>query len=313
MTEYFDTELTPEAPRPDDARPEDREVAEPAPSDLAPEVPSPAEDIPEVYYELADELAEVQGELRRASGPRSHHHPHHGPHGPHGPYDPQGPDGPRCAPDTREPYPAPRFAHGPAVPPPHPHPAAGPAVPTPPPHLAGGPAVPPPPPGEPPVPPAPPRPGEEPPRPDPFGPRDPHAPHPMERVGRGTNAVLHYLADHEGQASPGTMAADLRLSNGRISNILAALEKQGLVTREHHAEDGRKVVVKLTEAGASRAARMAHGVRGELASFLRDLGEDDARELIAILKRVMVVVKERRDRAIDAEVQGLVDDVIREA
>ncbi len=258
-----------------------------------PAEPATTESIPEVYYELADELAKVQGELRRASGPRPHHRPHHGPHG-HGPH---GPHGPLCAPGTHEPYPAPQFAHGPAVPPP-------------PPHLAGGPAVPPPPPGEPPVPP---RPGEEPPRPDPFGPRDPHAPHPMDRVGRGTNAVLHYLSDHEGEASPGTMAADLRLSNARISNILAALEKQALVTREHDAEDGRKVVVKLTESGASRASSMEHGVRSELASFLYDLGEDDARELIALLKRVMVVVRERRDRAIDAEVQGLVDEVIDEA
>ncbi len=276
MTEYFDTELAPEgAPRPHD-------VAEPS--------IAPVEDIPEVYYELADELAKVQGELRRASGPRPHHHPHHHPHGPHGPH---GPRDPLCAPGAHEPYPAPQFAHGPAVPPV-------------PPHLAGGPAVPPPPPGEPPVPP---HPGEEPPHPDPFGPREPHAPHPMDRVGRGTNAVLHYLSDHDGHASPGAMASDLRLSNARISNILAALEKRELVTREHNAEDGRRIIVKLTESGASHAARIAHGVRGELASFLRDLGEDDARELIAILKRVMVVVQERRDRAIDAEVQDLVDEV----
>ena len=288
MAEYFDPSQAPEgASRPEAPAPVHEPTA-PAP------VAAPAEDIPEIYYELADELAKVQGELRRASGPRPHHHPHHGHHGPHGPHGPHDPHGPRCAPGApHEPFPGPRFAHGPAVPPP-------------PPHLAGGPAVPPPPPGEPPVPPCP---GEEPPRPDPFGPRDPRAPHPMERVGRGTNAVLHYLAEHDGEASPGTMAADLRLSNSRISNILAALEKQEFVTREHHAEDGRKVVVKLTESGATRAVRMEHGVRDELASFLADLGEDDARELIAILKRVMAVVQERRDRAIDAEVQGLVDEI----
>ncbi len=237
------------------------------PEEVAPAAPSPEPTpvpIPDVFYSLADELAEVQGELRRASGPRHphhhhgpHHDPHHGPHGPR-PLPPHGPEGPLVAPGTHEPFPAPHFAHGPAVPPP-----------------------------------------------PPLHERDPRAPHPMERVGRGTHAVLRYLSEHDGEASPSAIASDLRLSNARISNILAALEKQGFITREHEETDRRKVVVKLTEAGTAHASEMAHGVRGELASFLYDLGEDDSRELIALLQRVLIVVRERRDRAIDEEVERL--------
>ena len=165
-----------------------------------------------------------------------------------------------------------------------------------------------------------------------HGPHGPHAPHPLghgpavpppgepvpsrpeppegvDRIGRGTIATLRYLTVHDGEASPSAIASDLKLSNARISNILAVLEKRGWITREHDEADRRKVLVRLTEEGEGHVETVSRAVRNRLASFLSDLGEEDSRQLIAVLKRVTEVAKERRDRAIDAEVQGLMDDL----
>ena len=126
-------------------------------------------------------------------------------------------------------------------------------------------------------------------------------------MGRGTMAVLRYLSDHDGKSSPSAIAGELQLSNARISNILASLEKRGWVTREHDETDRRRVVVGLTDEGADHLEGVSSGVRVELASFLADLGEEDSRQLIALLKRITEVARDRRDRAIDEQVQGLVD------
>ena len=127
----------------------------------------------------------------------------------------------------------------------------------------------------------------------------------MDRIDRGTLAVLRYLADHDGQATPSEIAMALRLSNPRISNALAALERDGRITRAHDEADRRKVVVRITVEGTEHITALARRHQAELAGFLEEMGEDDARELVRLLKRAAAITSERRDRAIDREVDDL--------
>lgn len=59
-------------------------------------------------------------------------------------------------------------------------------------------------------------------------------------------AVLGSLL-REGAQTPGQLAEHERISGPSITRIVAALEERGLVSRSPHPEDGRQVLVDLTD------------------------------------------------------------------
>lgn len=75
-------------------------------------------------------------------------------------------------------------------------------------------------------------------------------------------AVLHRL-DASGPASPGALAGDEGVTSAAVAATLTQLESQRLVTRSRAPEDGRRLVVAITNAG-QRVLR-----RGEAATLAR--------------------------------------------
>jgi len=75
-------------------------------------------------------------------------------------------------------------------------------------------------------------------------------------------AVLNRLRT-SGPTSPGALAGDEGVTSAAVAATLTRLESQQLVSRSRAAEDGRRVVVLITEAG-QRVLR-----RGEAASLGR--------------------------------------------
>lgn len=61
-------------------------------------------------------------------------------------------------------------------------------------------------------------------------------------------AVLAYL-DRHGPATPGALADFERVKPPSMTRTLAALVDLGLVARAGHPDDGRQVLVRLTESG----------------------------------------------------------------
>jgi len=74
-------------------------------------------------------------------------------------------------------------------------------------------------------------------------------------------SVLSRL-DHEGPMSAGALALADRVRPQSMCTTLAALETQGLVVRRDDPEDGRRVVISLTIAGA-QALQGARRLREE--------------------------------------------------
>lgn len=118
--------------------------------------------------------------------------------------------------------------------------------------------------------------------------------HELESSSRGLPAVLQSLARAEGPLSPGEIARTTRVTDARVANALRVLESRGLVERRTSEKDRRRVEVSLTEKGREDIRnRDREGVRFTVA-FLRDLGADDARDLVRLLGRVIEVVERRR-------------------
>lgn len=120
--------------------------------------------------------------------------------------------------------------------------------------------------------------------------------HELESSSRGLPAVMQALACADGPLSPGEIARATHVTDARVANALRVLESRGLVERRASTRDRRRVEVSLTEAGrADIAVREREGVRF-MAEFLREMGEDDARDLLRVLSRVVEVVERRRSR-----------------
>lgn len=108
----------------------------------------------------------------------------------------------------------------------------------------------------------------------------------MRNARRGESGVLHGLACSASPLTPSELATLGHLSSARVANVLRSLEEKGLVTREHSQADRRRVTVSLTEAGRAEDKRHKREFEELASGFLAQLGEDDARDMLRILRRV---------------------------
>ncbi len=114
----------------------------------------------------------------------------------------------------------------------------------------------------------------------------PPAPDGLTPVEAHTVMKLGFM-ERDGQVvRPGDVAKVCHLSPSAISQTLKSLEAKGLIVRGRSGSDCRAVSIELTDAGRvmNEAGRKLHDAR--LDDLIAFLGEDDARELIRIMRRL---------------------------
>jgi Transcriptional regulators len=85
----------------------------------------------------------------------------------------------------------------------------------------------------------------------------------------------------EGPMTPGEIAQCLRLATGSVTALLDRLEARGLVTRDRHPDDRRKVIVRPAElAAADPRSGFPEGMRTTMIA-LHDRYSDDELAVIA--------------------------------
>ena len=89
-----------------------------------------------------------------------------------------------------------------------------------------------------------------------------------------------------GDRETGDLAADAALAKGTLSGMLATLEKSNLVTRDRHPDDGRRVVVSLTDGGSRLIEEVFPVFNRHEALFTSALDGRERRELARLLRRV---------------------------
>jgi DNA-binding MarR family transcriptional regulator len=82
-------------------------------------------------------------------------------------------------------------------------------------------------------------------------------------------AVLHRLGT-SGPTSPGALAGDEGVTSAAVAATLTRLESQQLVSRSRAAEDGRRVVVLITDAGRRVLRRGEAATLGRIQEVLAD-------------------------------------------
>lgn len=121
--------------------------------------------------------------------------------------------------------------------------------------------------------------------------------HSKDMEMRGEINALHALHHHPEGMTPTALARACRVSTARITKTIDQLEGRGLAERKASARDRRSVNVTLTEKGSTEVAQRIEGINNYVAGVLRELGEDDAREVVRISARLARIVVERPHEA----------------
>jgi len=108
----------------------------------------------------------------------------------------------------------------------------------------------------------------------------------MNEAMQGEAFVLHYIANHDGDALPGEIGQEMSVSSARIATALNSLEKKGLITRQIDTDDRRRILVGITREGEALADAHQQKALGIAAKMLGLLGEQDAREYVRLMKKL---------------------------
>ncbi|MCH4209493.1 MarR family winged helix-turn-helix transcriptional regulator [Bifidobacterium sp.] len=102
------------------------------------------------------------------------------------------------------------------------------------------------------------------------------------RYTSGEPFVLRHLRK-EGTATPSQLASALRSSSGRISAVLASLEKKGFITREVDAKDRRNILVSITETGLEQSIKDRDEARSAMCWIFTQMGERRTRDFVDLV------------------------------
>ncbi len=102
----------------------------------------------------------------------------------------------------------------------------------------------------------------------------------------GEGVALSFL-NCRTETRPSELCRALGVTTARTANILKSLEGKGLVERIPDRGDGRRTIVRITEAGKSRAERDLEEVLGAVRMQLELLGLEDAQTFVRLFGRII--------------------------
>ena len=110
----------------------------------------------------------------------------------------------------------------------------------------------------------------------------------VDDLSQGERRILGYLTFFKnGGASSGELSEKLFLSTPRVASALKSLSKKGFIERNRDENDKRIVIVTITEAGKSFMREEHEKAVSMLEKTLQKLGEEDAKEFVRIIKRII--------------------------
>ncbi len=100
----------------------------------------------------------------------------------------------------------------------------------------------------------------------------------------------------EGQRglSPSLLSDHLAVARNTVSTLIGGLEKQGYISRELDAEDKRRFVIRLTEAGYEATQKASDPLLSHLQNLLTPLSEEQRVHLVQGLNMLQSVLLKSR-------------------
>ena len=105
----------------------------------------------------------------------------------------------------------------------------------------------------------------------------------MSDFPKGETFILNYLTDRDAPVMPSELSAALQASTARVAAALNSLEAKGFILRQEDSTDRRRILVTVTPQGANKVLEKRRKVHSQIESLMRQLGEEDAGELLRLL------------------------------
>lgn len=112
---------------------------------------------------------------------------------------------------------------------------------------------------------------------------------------QGELYVLYYLATRdEEETSPSEISEKLHMSRPRTTATLTTLRKKGFVVTRTNELDRRRVDVMITKNGKTHLDKKKDAVNENLDIFIREIGVDEALDLIRIINKAAGLMETER-------------------
>jgi DNA-binding MarR family transcriptional regulator/GNAT superfamily N-acetyltransferase len=105
-----------------------------------------------------------------------------------------------------------------------------------------------------------------------------------------TDARILFELGQTDQLTASRLGRELGLDAGYLSRILARLEQQGLLEKVRSENDGRQLLLSLTEAGREAFVLLDQRSREEVSEMLNDLSEEDQQCLLKAMQTIESVL-----------------------
>lgn len=105
-------------------------------------------------------------------------------------------------------------------------------------------------------------------------------------LSQGRFMVLMMLLRHEEGLRPAEVADLIGVTRATMTGLLSGLEKDGLILRREHEEDGRMAVVRLSAKGRQRLDGMLPDHYRRTAALMSGLSDAERQQFIHLLDKV---------------------------
>jgi DNA-binding MarR family transcriptional regulator len=86
---------------------------------------------------------------------------------------------------------------------------------------------------------------------------------------------------------------ELGVTARQVTNLVDALEAEGLVRRTAHPTDRRATIIEITPEGEEQAGKLCQPFHAKLAELYRTFPEADQRELLRLLEALLSTLRQR--------------------
>lgn len=115
---------------------------------------------------------------------------------------------------------------------------------------------------------------------------------PLMEFCQGEMRVLFYLLSHkEDKVYPSQLSEALVVTRQRITVILSAMRRKGLILMEVEEQDRRRMSITLTETGQALAEEKRRSAYMYLGQLIFHLGEENSRNLVRLMQLCAQIVK----------------------
>ncbi|MCM1368712.1 MAG: MarR family transcriptional regulator [Roseburia sp.] len=103
---------------------------------------------------------------------------------------------------------------------------------------------------------------------------------------KGMFVILRILRYSDDDIMPSDIAKLMGVSTARVAVALKSLSEKGYIERIPASTDGRRVVLRITQAGSAALSAREETIKDLIAAFLQKLTDDEVVAFSAIMKKL---------------------------